>query len=349
MKHSFYNTEIHGDYELISVGDFQLAEGGLIPDLELAVRTFGTLNEEKSNAVLMTTWYSGTSKILEDVYIGKEHALNPEKYFIIIVNQIGNGLSTSPWNADESIRGPKFPKVRIEDDVKAQHKLLTEHFGIQQLALVVGGSMGAQQTYEWAVRYPDFMKRAAPIAGYARNTEHDFLFTRTLIDTLTMDPAYKEGHYDSIESMQAALDRHGDIWNVVGYNPEMYRTQAYKSLGFNDALTFGEQFTMKFFEPMDPNTLLTCAWKWQRGDVSRNTNGDLKAALGRIKCKMFCMPILQDMFFVTKDCKLEQEMIPNSEWRPIDTVWGHLGLFGMDPNYLPQVDKYLNELLALPL
>ncbi|QES88476.1 alpha/beta fold hydrolase [Rhizosphaericola mali] len=346
MPQNYYNRENHGNYELIPVGNFKLAEGGIIPNLELAIRTFGTLNEDKSNAILMTTWFSGTTKILEDAYVGKDHALNPEKYFIILVNQIGNGLSTSPWNADESIKAGKFPKVRIEDDVKAQYKLLTEHFGIQKLVLVLGGSMGAQQTYEWAVRFPDFMERAAPIAGYAKNTEHDFIFTKTLIDTITMDPAYKEGAYESIDAMKGALDRHGDIWNVVGYNPEMYRIEAYKNLGFKDGLDFGKNFTMKYFEPMDPNTLLLCAWKWQRGDVSRNTNGDLKAALGRIKCKMFCMPILQDMFFVTSDCKLEQEMIPNSEWRPIDTVWGHLGLFGMDPNYMPQVDKILNELLA---
>src|SRR5438046_9897579 len=71
-----------------------------------------------------------------------------------------------------------FPKVRIGDDVRAQHKLVTERFGIKSLALVVVGSMGAQQTYEWAVRYPDMVKRAAPIAGTARNTIHDFFSPR---------------------------------------------------------------------------------------------------------------------------------------------------------------------------
>lgn len=65
----------------------------------------------------------------------------------MLVNQIGNGLSTSANNAPEPISGGHFPKVRIEDDVKAQYQLLTEHFGITQLELVVGGSMGAQQTY----------------------------------------------------------------------------------------------------------------------------------------------------------------------------------------------------------
>jgi homoserine O-acetyltransferase len=79
-----------------------------------------------------------------------------------------------------------FPHVRIGDDVRAQHKLATEKFGLNNLALVVGGSMGAQQTYEWAVRYPDMVKRAAPIAGTAKNTIHDFLFTETLADAITI-------------------------------------------------------------------------------------------------------------------------------------------------------------------
>jgi homoserine O-acetyltransferase len=72
--------------------------------------------------------------------------------------------------------------------VRAQYKLTTEKFGLQSFALVVGGSMGAQQTYEWAVRYPDMVKRAAPIAGTARNTIHDFLFTETLVEAITSDP-----------------------------------------------------------------------------------------------------------------------------------------------------------------
>ena len=348
-EHSYYNQENHGDYQLISIGDFDLAEGGKIPNLELAVRTIGTLNADKSNAVLITTWYSGTSKIMEDVYVGQGHAIDPDKYFIVIVNQIGNGLSTSPWNADESISRSKFPNVRIEDDVKAQHKLLTEHFGINKLELVMGGSMGAQQTYEWAVSFPDFMKRAAPIAGYAKNTDHDFMFNRTLIDTLTIDSAFKGGEYDSIESMKEALSRHGNLWNVMGYSTEMWRKEMWRALGFESAISFSEGFTQAYFQPMDPNTLLRCAWKWQHGDVSRNTNGDLKAALGQINCKLYCMPIDEDMFFRLADCKVEQEMIPNSEWKPIRSDWGHLALFGMDPEYTNQVDKNLNELLSLDL
>jgi homoserine O-acetyltransferase len=99
---------------------------------------------------------------------------------------------------------------------------------------------------------------------------------------------------------------------------------------------------------MDPNNLLCLAWKWQRGDVSKNTNGDLKKALARITAKMIVMPINTDMFFPPKDCEDNQKMVANSELRIIETDWGHLGLFGMDPSYIEQVDRHLNDLLALP-
>jgi homoserine O-acetyltransferase/O-succinyltransferase len=185
MDNPYYSHEFHGDYDLISIGRLDLEEGGSIPDCQLAVATFGTLNGAKDNAILVTTWYSGTHQIFRDVYIGPDHALDPDKYFIVVIDQIGSGLSTSPHNAPDEISMSRFPQVRIGDDVVAQERLLREHFGIEVLQLVVGGSMGAQQTYEWAVRFPEKVLRAAPIAGTAQNTPHDFLYTKALIEAIT--------------------------------------------------------------------------------------------------------------------------------------------------------------------
>src|SRR5699024_4525806 len=131
IENPFYTAENHGAYDLISIGQLDLEEGGSIPDCQLAVATFGELNAAKDNVILMPTWYSGTHQTYQDVYIGPEHALNPEKYFIIVVNQIGNGLSTSPHNAagaNADISMSRFPHVRIGDDVVAQERLLREHF-----------------------------------------------------------------------------------------------------------------------------------------------------------------------------------------------------------------------------
>ena len=137
IDNPFYSHEHHGEYDLISIGRLDLEEGGSIPDCHLAVTTWGELNEARDNAILITTWYSGTHQIWREMYVGPEHALDPERYFIVAINQIGNGLSTSPHNADgpnAEIAMSKFPKVRIGDDVVAQERLLREHFGIEQLA-----------------------------------------------------------------------------------------------------------------------------------------------------------------------------------------------------------------------
>ena len=205
IENPYYSQEGHGPYELHDIGDLDLEEGGTIRGCKLAVATHGTLNAAKDNAILVPTWYSGTSKIIEQVYIGKGR--DPDKYFIVVVNQIGNGLSSSPHNTPAPDGMANFPKVRIGDDVRAQHQLLTERFGLTSLALVVGGSMGAQQTYEWAVRYPEMVKRAAPIAGTAKNTDHDFLFTETLVEAITSDPAFAVGHYEQSSDVEEERQR----------------------------------------------------------------------------------------------------------------------------------------------
>ena len=350
IDNPFYGHEFHGDYDLISIGRLDLEEGGSIPDCQLAVATFGTLNEARDNAILITTWYFGTHQIWRDVYVGPEHALNPERYFIVAIDQIGSGLSTSPHNAagaNAEIARSKFPHVRIGDDVVAQERLLREHFGIERLQLVVGGSMGAQQTYEWAVRFPDKVLRAAPIAGTAQNTPHDFLYTKALVEAITSDPGWADGEYSSNADVVVGLKRHAGIWAVMGFSTEFWKQEVWRALEFDSKEAFIEGFLEPYFTVLDPSDLLCMAWKWQRGDVARHTGGDLDAALGRITAKTFVMPIDEDMFFPVRDCRAEQEHIKGSELRVVDDVLGHLGLFGVAPSYLPQIDQHLGELLAI--
>jgi homoserine O-acetyltransferase len=346
IENSYYSQDVHGPYELENIGNLELEEGGTIRNCQLAYATFGKLNAAKDNAILIPTWYSGTNKIIEQVLIGKGRALDPEKYFILIVNQIGSGLSSSPHNTPPPAGMANFPRVRIGDDVRAQHKLVTEKFGLQKLALVVGGSMGAQQAYEWAVRHPDMVERAAPIAGTARNTVHDFLFGETLVDAITSDPGFNNGFYKSPDEVRQGLLRHAKLWAVMGWSTEFYQQERPKVLGFSSLDDFIVNFMFAYFSLMDPNDLLCMAWKWQRGDVSRHTGGDLRKALGRIKAKTFVMPMSSDMFFTPADCQAEWRLIPDAEFRPVDTIDGHMALFGADPAAIAQIDKHLTDLLA---
>jgi homoserine O-acetyltransferase len=344
ITNSYYSQEGHGPYELHDIGDFDLEDGGTIRGCKLAIAMHGKLNAAKDNAILVTTWYSGTSKIIEQVFIGEGRALDPDKYFIVVVNQIGNGLSTSPHNTTDGMAN--FPKVRISDDVRAQHRLLTGRFGLESLALVAGGSMGAQQTYEWAVRYPDMVRRAAPIAGTAKSTDHFRVFLDTVADTIISDPALNGGNYSQSPDVAAGLKRQARLWAVMGWSTEFYQQGRPAALGFPTADAFVDNFMAGYFAPMDPNDLLCVAWKCQHNDVSRITGGNLTQALGRIQAKTFVMPIDHDMFFRSRDCEAEQKLIPGSEFRPLHSIDGHLALFGTDPAFLAQVDKQLSELLA---
>ena len=352
-RNDFYTPEAQGAYQLYDVGDFDLEDGGRIPGLQLAYATYGTLNDAKDNVILVPTWFGGTHQTWEQVYIGEGRALDPSRYFVVVVNQIGNGLSTSPHTTeDASIAMSRFPHVRIGDDVRAQHQLLSD-LGITRLQLVVGGSMGAQQVYEWAVAYPDMVLRAAPIAGTAQNTPHDFLFTQSLMDAVTSDPGWAGGEYSSNLDVADGLARHAGIWAVVGLSTEFWRTEFWRVLEpldggapYTDFVEFQQRFHEVLFRFMDPNALLVMGWKWQRGDVARHTGGDLAAALGRITARTFVLPIDEDMFFPPRDCAAEQQLIPGSELRVLHSVAGHFGLFGFEKTYLDELDAALTDLLA---
>jgi homoserine O-acetyltransferase len=351
IENPYYSHQFHGDYEVASIGRLDLEEGDSIPDCRLAVTTWGELNAAADNAVLITTWYSGTHQIWRDVYVGATHALNPEKYFIVAINQIGNGLSVSPHNADGPNAGlamSSFPKVRIGDDVVAQERLLRERFGIESLALVVGGSMGAQQTYEWAVRFPEKVRRAAAIAGTAQMTPRCQAFADLVGDLVRSDPNFSGGEYGSNAEVAEGLKRQAHVWAVMGFSPHFWSQEMWRGLNFDSAEGFRAGFLEPYFAALDPNDLLAMAWKWRHGDVARHCDGDLEAALGRITAKTFVMPISEDMFFPVHECAWEQDLIEGSELRVVEDVAGHLGLFGVNPGYLPQIDQYLGELLATP-
>ena len=346
MSNAYYSQEIHGPYETFDLGDFELEEGGKIRGLKLAYATFGSLSAKRDNAILFPSWYSGTSKIIEQAYLGPGRAIDPAKYFVILVNQIGNGLSTSPDNAPQPFNAARFPRVRIGDDVRAQHRLITEKFNIERLELVLGGSMGAQLTYDWAVRFPDFVKRAAPIAGTAKGTAHNRLLVETFIEAITSDPAWDGGWYKTPDAVHRGLRRHARLFAASGFTPDVFNAGGWRKLGFSSVDDFVAGFVEGHFLPQDPNNLILLASKWRDNDVSRLAGGDLKTALSRIKAKTVVIAIEEDGFFPLKDIAAEQKLVPGSELALVSSPWGHLALFGIDPEYDRQVDAHLADLLA---
>ena len=191
VANEYYDEAVQGPLEHYELKQFTLSCGYTLPKAELAYNTQGALNAARDNAILLPHMYSGTPAFM-DMYVGEGRPLDPSRYFIIQPGQFGSGVGSSPSNTEAPFNGSAFPSVSIADDVRAQHALVSDHFGISWLELVSGWSMGAQQTYEWAVRYPEMVERAMPLAATARTPDSigcSSTFTRssspTTLPTLT--------------------------------------------------------------------------------------------------------------------------------------------------------------------
>lgn len=171
-----------GEQQFFALGDLKLESGETIKDCILGYRTYGTLNNSGSNAVLFPTWYAGTSSELE-AFIGPGKMLDSSRYFVIGVDSFGNGISSSPSNSTKQ-KGPSFPEFTIGDMVKAQYRLITEKFGISGLSAVIGISMGGMQVFSWAAAYPDKTRKIIPITGSPRPAPSDLLFFQTQLAAL---------------------------------------------------------------------------------------------------------------------------------------------------------------------
>ena len=246
------------DYEIFELGDVTLQGGATLRDAKLAYKTFGELNADKSNAIVYPTWYSGRHWDNEWL-IGEGMALDPSQWFIIVPNMLGNGLSTSPSNTPPPYNQARFPNVTFYDQVEQQHKLVTEHFGIETLPLVTGWSMGAGQTYQWCVSYPDMVQRACPFCGSSKTSEHNVVFLEGVKAALTADDAFKGGWYD--EKPQKGLRAAARVYAGWGFSQAFYWDQVYKELGFTSLEDFLVGFWEGFFlDRRDPNNLLAMLW-----------------------------------------------------------------------------------------
>ena len=335
------------DYELYDLGDVRLQRGATIRSCNLAYKTFGALNAEKDNVIVYPTWYSG-QHYENEWLIGRGRALDPDKYFIIIPNMFGNGLSSSPSNTPEPYNAARFPQVTAFDNVVQQHRLVTEKFGIRKVRLVTGWSMGALQTFHWGALFPDMVERIAPFCGSAKCSRHNFVFLEGVKAALTADAAWNNGWYTA--KPEKGLRAMARVYAGWGFSQTFYRQELdLKVLGFSSLEDFLVAFWEGFFLPKDANNLLAMLWTWQNGDISDNPlyKDDLKKALGAIKAKAYVMPGSTDLYFPPEDSENEVAHMPNAKFIPIKSIWGHFaGGPGTSKEDVAYLDQKLKELLS---
>jgi homoserine O-acetyltransferase len=314
--------------KVLELGDLELESGETLGSARLLYTTHGTLNEARDNAILYPHMYSGTPSSLEST-IAPGRALDPEHWFIVCPAQLGGGLSSSPSNTDGA-----FPNVSVGDDVTAQHHLLTDVLGIDRLALTVGFSMGAQQAYDWAVRYPHMVDRLAAVAGNARTTAYNALVLR-----------FAEEALEEAGTPEDGLRRHAHVWAATGLSAELYRIEGWRDVGFESVDDLVERLFEEDMAPMNPDNLLCMCRKWRLFDASRHTNGDLAAALGRITARTRVIPFSTDSLFPVAASRAEQELIPHGELHVIESPWGHWS-WEMTPHARGALDVIVRDLLG---
>ena len=335
------------DYDVYDLGNVKFQSGATIRDCKLAYKTFGAMNAKKDNVIVYPTWYSGQHYDNEWL-VGPGMALDPANYFIIIPNMIGNGLSSSPSNTPEPYNAARFPNVTAYDNVVVQHRLVTEKFNVDKVKLVTGWSMGALQTFHWGALFPDMVERILPFCGSAKCSRHNFVFLEGVKAALTADAAFNNGWYK--EKPAKGLRAMARVYAGWGFSQSFYRENLdVKTLGYSSLEDFLVAFWEGFFLPKDANNLLTMLWTWQNGDISANDKfkGDFDKALGAIKAKAFVMPGQTDLYFPPEDSQYEVSKMPNAEFRPIPSIWGHFaGGPGTNPVDVKFLDAALKELLA---
>ncbi len=287
MRAQTKQTSEDGVQEFAALGEFKLQNGAVLQDFHLGYRTLGKLNAGKSNAVLWPTWLGGKTEDLLQ-FIGPGKVVDSSKYFVILVDSIGDGISTSPSNSTSQPR-MKFPGFTIRDMVESEYRFITETLQIKHLHAVMGISMGGMQTFEWAVTYPDFMDLTIPLVGSPQSTSYDKLLWTAQIDALKLDPAWNNGNPTGLFTKGVVLSEEIGSMNLT---TPAYRVNQTKPDEFEKL-----QAEMKKDAQSDPGAV--CDQIRQREaiighDIYREFGISLGEAVKRLHSKMLVIVSWQD-------------------------------------------------------
>ncbi|MCP4769179.1 MAG: alpha/beta fold hydrolase [Gammaproteobacteria bacterium] len=333
------------DYQTWDAGDLELQSGEVLPRARLAYKTYGKLNTNGDNVVVLPTFYTG-SHMRNEGFFGSGRAIDPARHFVVSVNLFGNGISSSPSNTPAPCNAANFPSITLYDNVRAQYRLLTEALGVKRVALVTGWSMAGCQSFQWAAQYQDFVDAILPFCASAKTSEHNIVFLEGVKAALQADSVYADGNYSS--PPLKGLKAFGRIYAGWAFSQTFYREQMYRLKGFDNAEELLQDWEQDHLD-WDANDLLCKLWTWQQGDISANSlyNGDFKAALNAIKAKTIVIVCDNDLYFRPEDNQIEIEHIAAGELRIYESPWGHcVASPGNDPEFERYLDQAISELLV---
>lgn len=310
------------DYEVFEAGDVKLQSGKVFPRARIAYKTYGTLNAANSNVILYPTSFNA-QHVDTQWLIGEGKALDPTRYFIVIPNMLGNGMSSSPSNFSGEFDVATYPYATIADNVRLQHRLLSEVLGIRKIALVYGFSMGGIQAFHWGALFPDMVERICATAAAATTSLHNRIMLEGVRAALTADPTWNGKRF--VGHPERGLRAFGRIFAGWGLSQAFYRQEIHTQLGAKSI----EDFLVTDFDTpslkRNGNDLLAQIWTWQHADIGDNEvfRGDRVKALQSIRVRTLVMPSETDLYFTVTDSKAEAAHMPNATFRPIPSLWGH--------------------------
>ncbi|HSI79142.1 MAG TPA: alpha/beta fold hydrolase [Solirubrobacterales bacterium] len=335
-------------HETYTLGDFTFSDRNTLPGAQIAYATYGELNQARDNAIVLPTWFVGTHADHEwMIGDGDGFVLDSSRYFVVVPSMFANGLSSSPSNTPAPLDRARFPRPTIADNVRAHHRLVTEHLGITGVELVIGGSMGAFQAFQWGLSHLDLVRRIMPTGGASTCSPHCRVFLEGVKAALLADPDYADGEYEA--PPERGLRAVGRVYAGWGLSQAFYRQQLYKQMGFDTIDSFLVDFWEAFFVDLDANNLLSQLDTWQRADLAATEgyNGDLARALGDIRARAILAPGEKDLYFPPEDMAREAEQMPNAELAVIPGVWGHFSDSGVDEACNEFVRETAHRLLAI--
>jgi len=344
-----------GERSFANIGNLTLESGKTLAQAKLAFETWGTLNKDSSNGVLVLHALTGDSHAVGKA--SKEHPtegwwsdligpglyLDTDKYFVVAPNILGGCQgSTGPSSLDKQGReyGSRFPYLTIRDQVQAQ-VALGDLLGINSWHAIIGGSMGGMHVLEWAIEHPDRMKRIAVIAAPAVSGADQIALNSVQIEAIKADPNYQKGNYYDAKAGQGphaglALARRMALLNYRSpseLNQRFDRAWQSEINPLGDGGRFavvsyldfhGNKFTRRF----DANSYICLVEAMNSHDVGRNRKS-VKAALGKIKAKALVIGIDSDRLFPIETQQLIADNIGSElvggKLHTITSDYGHDG------------------------